>query len=264
MNILNEILEVKKKEVSDLRRKYSLSSFTETEFFENETLSFYKSLKDKFEISIIAEIKKASPSKGTIKEDFDHVAIAETYFRNGANAVSVLTDEMFFKGKIDYLKDIASFKTLPLLRKDFIIDEYQIFQSKSFGADFILLISEILSKNQIAELTHAAYEIGLEVLLELHSEEQLSKIDFNLNKLIGINNRNLDDFSVDLNTCINISQNLPEGVMVVAESGIDKKEDIQLLNKSNIDAILVGEYLMRSENIDAALEQLKKWCRNEN
>jgi len=255
MNILNEILEVKEKEVSDLRRKYSLSSFTETEFFEKETLSFYNSLKDKSAMSVIAEIKKASPSKGIINEDFDHIAIAETYFNNGANAVSVLTDENFFKGKIDYLKDIASFKSLPLLRKDFIIDEYQIFQSKAFGADFILLISEILSKNQIAELTHAAYEIGLEVLLELHSEEQLKKIDFN---------RNLIDFFVDLNTCINISQNLPEGVMVVAESGINKKEDVHLLNKSNINAILVGEYLMRSENIDAALVQLKKWCRSEN
>ncbi len=264
MNILNKILEVKKKEVSDLRRKYSLSSFTEMEFFEKETLSFFNSLKDKSAMSVIAEIKKASPSKGTIKENFDHIAIAETYFNNGANAVSVLTDEIFFKGKIDYLKDIASFKSLPLLRKDFINDEYQIFQSKAFGADFILLICEILSKNQVSELTHAAYEIGLEVLLELHSEEQLNKIDFNLNKLIGINNRNLDDFSVDLNTCINISNNLPEGAMVVAESGIDNKGDVQLLNKSNIDAILVGEYLMRSENIDTALKQLKKWCRNEN
>jgi len=264
MNILNEILEVKEKEVSGLRRKYSLSSFTEMEFFENETLSFYNSLKGKSDLSIIAEIKKASPSKGIIKEDFDHIAIAETYFHNGANAVSVLTDENFFKGKLDYLKDIASFKSLPLLRKDFIIDEYQIFQSKAFGADFILLISEILSKNQIAELTHAANEIGLEVLLELHSEEQLSKIDFYLNKLIGINNRNLNDFSVDINTCINISQNLPEGVTVVAESGINKKEDVQLLNKSSINAILVGEYLMSSENIDAALMQLKKWCQNEN
>jgi len=264
MNILDEILDVKKKEVSDLRRKYSLSSFTEMKFFEKETLSFYNSLKDNSVMSVIAEIKKASPSKGTIKEDFDHIAIAETYFHNGANAVSVLTDENFFKGNIDYLKDIASFKSLPLLRKDFIIDEYQIFQSNAFGADFILLISEILSKNQVAELTHAAYEIGLEVLLELHSEEQLHKIDFNLNKLIGINNRNLNDFSLDLNTCINIFNNLPEGVKVVAESGINKKEDVQLLNRSNIDAILVGEYLMHSENIDAALKQLTQWCRNEN
>jgi len=264
MNILKEILEVKKKEVSDLRRKYSLASFTEMEFFEKETLSFYNSLKGKSEMSVIAEIKKASPSKGIIKEDFDHIAIAESYFNNGANAVSVLTDENFFKGKIDYLNEIASFKSLPLLRKDFIIDEYQIFEAKAFGADFILLISEILSKNQVAELTHAAYEIGLEVLLELHSEEQLNKIDFTLNKLIGINNRNLNDFSVDLNTCINISNNLPEGVMVVAESGINKKEDVQLLNKSNINAILIGEYFMRSENIDAALKQLIKWYRNEN
>jgi indole-3-glycerol phosphate synthase len=264
MNILTEILEVKNREVSHLRRKYSLSSFTDTEFFEKETISFNNSLKDKSEISLIAEIKKASPSKGIIREDFDHIAIAKTFFDNGANAVSVVTDENFFKGKPDYLKEIASFKNLPLLRKDFIIDEYQIFQSKAYGADFILLISEILSKNQLAELTHAAYEIGLEVLLELHTEENLNKIDFNLNNLIGINNRNLNDYSVDLNTCINITSNLPKDIMVVAESGINKKADVQLLNESNINAILVGEYLMRSEDIKESLTQLKKWCRNEN
>jgi len=264
MSILNEILEVKNREVFNLRRKYSLSSFTETEFFEKKTLSFYNSLKEKSEISLIAEIKKASPSKGILRVDFDHIAIADIYFNGGANAVSVVTDENFFKGNLDYLKDIAGFKSLPLLRKDFIIDEYQIFQSKAIGADFILLISEILSKNQLAELTYAAYEIGLEVLLELHSDAQLNKIDFNLNKLIGINNRNLDDFSVDLNTCINISHNLPEDVMIVAESGINKKADVQLLNESNINAILVGEYLMSSENIDAALVQLINWCKDEN
>jgi indole-3-glycerol phosphate synthase len=234
------------------------------EFFKSATLSFIKLLKDVNTISVIAEIKKASPSKGIIKESFDHIAIAETYFQSGADAVSVLTDEKFFKGSINFLNDIAKFKSVPLLRKDFIINEYQIYEAKAFGADLILLISEILSKNQIAELTHAAYEIGLEVLLELHSEDQLNKIDFNLNNLIGINNRNLIDFSVDLNTCINISHNLPEGVMVVAESGINKKEDVQLLKKSNINVILVGEYLMRSENITDALIQLKKWCRNEN
>jgi len=247
-----------------LRKKYSLSSFTEMEFFEKETLSFYNSDKDKSSMSVIAEIKKASPSKGIIKEDFDHIAIAKIYFQSGADAVSVLTDEKFFQGSINFLNDIAKFKSAPLLRKDFIINEYQIYEAKAFGADFILLISEILSKNQIAELTNTAYEIGLEVLLELHSEEQLNKIDFNLNKLIGINNRDLNDFSVDLNTCINISHNLPEGVIVIAESGINKKEDVQLLNKSNIDAILVGEYLIRSKNIADALIQLKKWCRNEN
>lgn len=264
MNILNEILEVKNREVSHLRRKYSLSSFTDTAFFEKETLSIFNSLKEKSVISLIAEIKKASPSKGTIREDFDHIAIAETYFDNGVNAISVVTDENFFQGKLDYLEEIASFKSVPLLRKDFIIDEYQIFQSKAYGADFILLISEILSKNQLAELTHAAYEIGLEVLLELHSDVQLNKIDFNLNKLIGINNRNLNDFSVDLNTCINISRNLPKDMIVVAESGISKKADIQLINKSNINAILVGEYLMSSDNINDSLVHIINWCRNEN
>lgn len=264
MNILAGILEVKKKEVSDLRKKYSFSSFSDIEFFQEETLSFYNSFRDNSVMSVIAEIKKASPSKGILKEDFDHMSIADTYFHNGANAVSILTDEKFFRGNISFLNDIAKIKSVPLLRKDFIIDEYQIFQSKAFGADFILLICELLSTNQIAEFTHAANEVGLEVLLELHSEEQLKKIDFNLNKLIGINNRNLNDFSVDLNTCINISQNLPESVIVVAESGINKKEEVQFLSKSNIDAILVGEYLMRSKNIDTALIQLKEWCQHEN
>ena len=173
MTILDEILEVKKKEVSDLKKYYSLSSFTEMEFFESWRPSFAESLNKNNIVSIIAEIKKASPSKGLIREDFDHIAIAKTYFQNGVDAVSVLTDVNFFKGKIEYLRDIAKFKSAPLLRKDFIIDEYQIFESKAFGADLILLISEVLSKNQIAELTKAAYEIGLEVLLELHSEEQL-------------------------------------------------------------------------------------------
>jgi len=127
-----------------------------------------------------------------------------------------------------------------------------------------LLISEILSKNQIAELTQAAQEIGLEVLLELHSEEQLNKVDFHLNTLIGINNRNLNDFSVDLNTSINISKKLPGDVKIVSESGIKDKDDIQLLKNNNVDAILIGEYLMTSDNIEAALKQLKEWCQSEN
>jgi len=264
MNILDEILEVKKKEVSDLKKYYSLSSFTEMEFFESWLPRFTEKLNKNNIVSIIAEIKKASPSKGMIREDFDHIAIAETYFQHGADAVSVLTDVNFFKGKIEYLRDIARFKNVPLLRKDFIIDEYQIFESKAFGADLILLISEILSKNQIAELTQAAYEIGLEVLLELHSEAQLNKIDFHLNKLIGINNRNLNDFSVDLNTSINISKKLPDDVNIVAESGIKDKQDIYQLKKNNVNAILIGEYLMTNDDIEAALMQLKEWCQSEN
>lgn len=263
MTFLKEILDEKKTEVSKLKGYYTLSSFREMEFFEKNTISLNRSLENDKAISIIAEIKKGSPSKGIIRENFDHNSIAKTYFESGADAVSVITDVNFFKGSINYLKDIAVIKNVPLLRKDFIIDEYQIFESKAFGADSILLISEILSKDQIAELSQAAHEISLEVLLELHSENQLDKIDFDTNKIIGINNRNLEDFSVDLNTSINISNLLPDSVTVVAESGIENEMDIQTLREHNVNAILVGEYLMRSENIESEFIQLKNWCGNE-
>jgi len=263
MNFLNEILDAKKTEISKLKGYYTLSSFREMDFFENNTISLNRSLETDTTISIIAEIKKASPSKGIIREDFDHNSIAKAYFESGADAVSVVTDVTFFKGSINYLKDIAAIKNAPLLRKDFIIDEYQIFESKAFGADSVLLISEILSKDQIVELSHAAHEISLEVLLELHSENQLDKIDFDINKIIGINNRDLNDFSVDLSASINISKQIPNSVTVVAESGLENEKDIQTLREHNVNAILGGGYLMRSENIESAFIQLKKWCGNE-
>ncbi|UCH66424.1 MAG: indole-3-glycerol phosphate synthase TrpC [Ignavibacterium sp.] len=263
MNFLNEILAAKKTEISKLKGRYTLSSFKDMKFFENNTISLKEALDKSTAISVIAEIKKASPSKGIIKQDFNHIEIASTYFKTGADAVSILTDVNFFKGSIEYLKDIATIKNVPLLRKDFILDEYQIFETKAFGADAALLICEILSKNQIAELTHAANEIDLEVLLELHSENQLGKINYDINKIIGVNNRDLYDFSVDLSTSINISKQLPDFVTVVAESGIENNKDIKTLRKHNIDAILVGEYLMRSANIEETLNQLTQWCRGE-
>ena len=164
---------------------------------------------------------------------------------------------------MQYLSDIAKNKRVPLLRKDFIIDEYQIFESKAFGADIILLISEALSKTQINELTHAAYECGLEVLLELHSADQLEKISFDVNKLIGINNRNLDNFLVDLETTTEISQKIPDMVYIVSESGINTKSDVKLLKDTRTNAILVGEYLMKAEDIKAQLKELKEWCQIE-
>ena len=263
MNILNEILEVKKQEVKELKSKYSLSSFNSTEFFGKKGLSFYDKALSGKSISIIAEIKKASPSKGLIREDFDHIRIAKTYFENSADAVSVLTDKKFFMGDINYLLEIAEIKKSPLLRKDFIIDEIQVYEAKANGADIILLICEALTKDKINELTNIADNIGLEVLLELHSEDQLDKIDFDANKIIGVNNRNLNDFSVDLSTTKRISKDLPEDIVLVSESGISKKEDISFLRKAGTDAILVGEHLMRAVNIETKLIELKKWCSNE-
>ncbi len=260
MNILEQIVEVKKEEVKNLKQKYSLNSFTEMEYFESKSLKFSDKVKSNQNISIISEIKKASPSKGIIREDFNHLKIAETFFNCGTDAISILTDEKFFKGNVEFLKEIALIKETPLLRKDFIIDEIQVFQSKANGADIILLISEILSKAQINELSHAAKEAGLEVLLELHSEKQLSKIDFSINNILGVNNRNLEDFSIDLNTTLNLSKLIPDEIILVAESGIKEKEDIDYLVQADIDAILVGEHLMASKIIEEKFKKLKEWC----
>ncbi|OGU30687.1 MAG: hypothetical protein A2057_03450 [Ignavibacteria bacterium GWA2_35_9] len=259
MNILEEIVGHKKDEVKKLKKKYSLLSFEEMEFFEKPALKL-KNFIPSDSLGIIAEIKKASPSKGIIRGEFNHLKIAETYFSENVSAISVLTDENFFKGNINFLKDIAVIKQRPLLRKDFIIDEHQVYESKGAGADIILLISEILSKQQIQEFTCAAKELGMDVLLELHSKEQLSKIDFELNTIIGINNRNLEDFSVNLETTKQISSEIPGEVLIISESGIHNKENINFLRKTKINAILVGEHLMSSENISESLKQLKEWC----
>lgn len=260
MNILEQIVEIKKEEVKKLRQKYTLNSFKTMESFELKSIKFSEKVKSNENISIISEIKKASPSKGIINEDFNHLKIAETLFKCRTDAVSILTDEKFFKGNIGFLKEIAGIKETSLLRKDFIIDEFQVFQSKGNGADIILLISEILSKSQIIELSHAAKEAGLEVLLELHSEKQIEKIDFDVNKILGVNNRNLGDFSIDLNTTLKLARLIPDDLILVAESGINKKEDIDFLIQADIDAILVGEYLMAAKNIEEKFRELKNWC----
>lgn len=264
MTILDEILEIKKDEVAKLKKKYSLNSFKEMELFNTNSLSFVKEIKNNNNVSIIAEIKKASPSKGVIKNDFDHLKIAKEYFSAGVNAVSILTDEKFFQGSISFLRDIAAIKKIPLLRKDFIIDEYQVFEAKANGADLILLICEALSKTQIDELTKAASECGLEVLLELHSEEQIDKINFNENQIIGVNNRNLKTFKVDLTTTAILSEYIDDDLILVSESGISKKEDLDFLKNFKVDAILVGEHLMRSDEIKSKIIELKSWCVKDN
>ncbi len=262
MSLLSEILEVKKEEVAKLKQHFTLLQFADSEFFDKKALSLKSALTKKTDIGILAEIKKASPSKGLIREDFNHLDIAHIYFENKVDAVSVLTDRNFFQGDITYLQDIARIKSAPLLRKDFLIHEYQIFEAKSNGADIVLLIAEALSTNQIQELTCAADEIGLETLLEFHSENQLEKIDFDRNDLIGINNRNLDDFSTDLNSTVNISRILPANVTLISESGIRNEKDIEILRQTRAKAILVGEHLMSATDTRKSLQELKKWCRN--
>lgn len=263
MNISDQILESKKNEVLKLKQRYSLSSFSEMKFFSNQKLNFSKALNKSEELAVIAEIKKASPSKGILIEEFDHEKIASIYFEEKVDAVSVLTDQIFFKGSLRFLSDIAAFKQAPLLRKDFIIDVHQVFESKAFGADIILLICEALSRDQIDELSHAALECDLDVLVEMHSEDQIAKVNFDINKIIGINNRNLDDFSIDLSTTVHLSKLLPDDITIISESGIKSEQDVKYLKQTRANAILIGEYLMKGNNIKSALNVLKNWCKYE-
>jgi len=263
MTILDEIVEVKKEEVKILRVEYSLSRFSDSEFFAKNKFSLYDRISSDKNLSIIAEIKKASPSKGIIRDKFNHLDIAKIYFENEVCGISVLTDKNFFKGSIDYLNDIAKLKTVPLLRKDFIIDEYQVYEAKANGADVVLLICEILSEAQVKELTHAAKELNLEVLLELHTEEQLSKVDIELHKIVGINNRDLKTFEVNINNSINISKLFPNEICTVAESGFNGKSSINKVKNERIDALLIGAHFMRAEDISDEVKKFKEWCSRE-
>lgn len=260
MNFLSRIIEIKKEEVKKLRQNFSPAFFRESEFFDAPVQSLRKALQHNDRLGIIAEIKKASPSKGILRHEFDHIEIADTYIKNDVDAISILTDRIFFGGNISFLQDIARFKTVPLLRKDFIIDEYQIFEAKANGADAVLLIAETLSQNQISELTSTANEYGLEVLLEIHSSDQFDKIDFAKNNLIGINNRNLETFKVDLSTTRRLSKLIPGNVVLVSESGLNSIADVKEIRTTKVNAVLTGEHFMRSDNIADSIKNFMKWC----
>ncbi len=263
MSILGDILKEKRNEINRLKTEFTLNSFRDSVFFDSPVRSLRNSLLHDDRLGIIAEIKKSSPSKGLLKKDFDHLKIATVYMENEIDAISILTDKKFFHGDISYLKEIAQFKTVPLLRKDFIIDEYQIFETKANGADAVLLIAEVLSINQICELTSAAKECGLEVLLEIHSKSQFDKIDLTMNNFIGINNRNLETFDVSLSTSIELAEIIHDDVVLVSESGINTVNDVKHILQTKLSAVLVGGHFMCSENIGTSLREFIKWCRYE-
>ncbi len=264
MSFLKEIITTKKEEISNLKKTYSLKSFEDFELFHSPHINFRSALEENSGLSIIAEIKKASPSKGVLKEFFDHLQIADIYMQGSASAISVLTDQKYFMGNISFIKEIAAFKRKPVLRKDFILDPFQIYETKANGADAVLLISEILTKDQIDELTGAAHELGLEVLLEIHSEFQINKINFEKNKIIGINNRDLHDFKVDINATDSISKKIPAQITLISESGINSQADIKKIMRAKVNGVLVGEYFMKSSDIKKCLEEFSEWCKDEN
>jgi indole-3-glycerol phosphate synthase len=206
---------------------------------------------------IIAEVKKASPSKGVIRENFDPLQIAQIYSQNGANAISVLTEPHYFQGDIEYLGGIRRYVPTPLLRKDFIIDRYQIIEALAYGADFILLIAKALSKKELKELLEFARHIGLDVLVEIHDKEDLTKSIFAGADIIGVNHRNLETFEMDMSLTEKLMPLIPNGKIIVAESGLNDKKTIEHLSSVGVDAFLIGEYFMRQDDIGAALSEFK-------
>jgi indole-3-glycerol phosphate synthase len=217
---------------------------------------FHRSLMEE-ELAIIAEVKKASPSKGVICEDFDPVAIARNYQSNGARAISVLTDEKFFQGALRDLMQVRAATTLPVLRKDFIIDGIQIQEAAMHGADAILLIAAILEVKELGDLRLQAEELGLDALVEVHDERETEMALAAGSRVIGINNRNLNDFSVDLETTFRLKKLIPSAIPVVSESGLATAEDFARLREQNIAAALVGESLMRAGKDSPLLAQLR-------
>lgn len=206
---------------------------------------------------IIAEVKKASPSKGVIREDFDPIAIAKEYEKGMADAVSVLTEPHYFLGNIEYLTQIRRYIPMPLLRKDFIVDEYQILEALVYGADFVLLIAKALSTSELKKLYEYAQNVGLDVLVEIHDKEDLKKAIFAGANIIGINHRNLETFEMDMSLGEQLIPMIPNGKIIVAESGIDSFEIVERLGGIGVDAFLVGEYFMRKENISKEVRRLK-------
>ncbi|MDC0942245.1 indole-3-glycerol phosphate synthase TrpC [Gammaproteobacteria bacterium] len=195
--------------------------------------------------AIIAEIKKASPSAGVIKEDFDPTKIAMEYESFGASALSILTEEEFFMGSVEYLKEVKKITSLPILRKDFMIDEYQIYESKLIGADCILLIASILTDQEIEDFISTAKKLELDYLIEVHDENELKRVEHFEDALIGVNNRNLETFEVDLNNSVRLRNTFKQKNIFIAESGIKSREDMNYLKMNNIKVFLIGESLMR-------------------
>jgi indole-3-glycerol phosphate synthase len=207
-------------------------------------------------LKVIAEVKKASPSKGVIREDFNPVEIARTYEANGASAISTLTDEKFFHGSLQYLVDVKSAVTLPVLRKDFTVDEYQIYESRAAGADAILLIVAALTDEELRRFHDIATDLGMGCLVEVHDAQEMDQAASIGAKVIGVNNRDLRTFHVDICTSEELFPRAPKGAVLVSESGIHTRDDMAFLAESGAHAVLIGESLMRAEDIGAKLREL--------
>jgi indole-3-glycerol phosphate synthase len=259
-DVLKKIVDYKTSEVAAMKSAVPLHEImARLEDLEDQPRGFEAALLNSLEsgwTAIITEVKKGSPSKGVIREDFDPLEIAAIYQDNGATCLSVLTDEQFFLGHLNYLTQIREQVSLPLLRKDFIFDPYQIYQARAAGADAILLIAAMLDLSRLRDFTALARELYMDVLLEVHDEAELETALQTDCRMIGINNRDLRTFNVDIATSERLTALIPQGHIIVAESGINRRDEIVRLTEKGVHAFLIGESLMREENIGEKLREL--------
>jgi len=256
---LDRIVETKRKEVERLAASLSRSAAEREIAALPPTRGFHDALtrRRKREIGLIAEVKKASPSKGLIRPDFHPVSLAEAYVSAGADCISVLTDDTYFQGSAAYLSAIRKAVEVPLLRKDFIIDDRQVYEARLMGADAVLLIAAILTDDQLARYSALAKDLGLDVLLEVHDQAELERaLEFGSTTLIGVNNRNLRTFETSLETTASLSECVPAHITLISESGIRTREDIAYLSGAGARGVLIGETFMRRERVDEAVFEL--------
>ena len=256
--ILNKIVARKKEFLIEAKKEHTINSLSSIIHNLPKPRHFKDSLIKGGENNtrIIAEVKKASPSKGIIREDFDPLEIAKTYEQNNASAISVLTETDFFKGKLEYLKGIKNAVNIPVLRKDFLFDPYQIYEARANGADAVLLIAAILEKSLLNELLSVIQELSFTALVEVHTRKELEKVLETDAEIIGINNRDLKTFKTNIQTTIDLIADIPDSRIIVTESGIKTKDDIITLSEAGVDAFLIGETLMRKENPGDKLQEL--------
>lgn len=254
--ILDKIVATKRREIERAKAACSMDELRAKAASAPPARDFFAALAAPGPIKLIAEVKKASPSAGIIRSDFDPVAIAQIYAAHGATCLSVLTDEQFFQGSLDYLRAIRATVDLPLLRKDFILDTHQLLEARAAGADAVLLIAECLDDCNLRKLFNETCELGLTPLVELYEPANLPRVLAAGATLIGVNNRNLHTFEVDLEHTLRIKREISDNCLLVGESGIKTRADVERLESAGVDAILVGESLMREPDIGAAVDRL--------
>jgi len=260
MSILAQIVATKQTEVAQLHSQSTMGEWRARAADAAPARDFLAALRGAPPLRLIAEVKKASPSQGVIRADFEPCAIAQAYQAAGAQCISVLTDETYFQGSLDYLAQVRDAVTLPLLRKDFIIDPIQVWQARACGADAVLLIAECLDKPTLQKLHHEILEAGMIPLVECYAAENLDPVLQLKPQIIGVNNRDLNTFQVDLQHSIRLRSLCPDDILFVSESGIHTRKDVQMLEAAQVDAMLVGQSLCQQPDVETATRQLIQDC----